>query len=111
MCTRGLRPTATPEPCDDDPGHTFSDKLQYVFTSTAARFSAYQRYNVHRVPFCAANAAKCKLGKVDSASGDPTDQVASRGATAFRMYAALRDDPFYNNVKGLLGAYQTASSA
>jgi hypothetical protein len=27
------------------------------------------------------------------------------------VYAASRDDPFYNNVKGLLGAYQTASSA
>jgi hypothetical protein len=27
------------------------------------------------------------------------------------VYAALRDDPFYNNVKGLLGAYQTASTA
>jgi hypothetical protein len=25
------------------------------------------------------------------------------------VYAALRDDPFYNNVKGLLGAYQTAN--
>jgi len=29
----------------------------------------------------------------------------------FRVYAALRDDPFYNNLKGLLGAYTTASTA
>ena len=29
----------------------------------------------------------------------------------FRVYAALRDDPFYNNPKGLLTTYQTASTA
>ena len=29
----------------------------------------------------------------------------------FRVYSGLRDDPFYNNIKGLLGAYGAASVA
>jgi hypothetical protein len=55
---------------------------------------------------------KCRVGNADSASGDPTNPAGLEGQNhKFRVYAALRDDPFYNNVKGLLGAYQTASTA
>jgi hypothetical protein len=62
--------------------------------------------------FAAANAVNCKVGKTDSASGDPTNPAGLAGRNhRFRVYAALRDDPFYNNVKGLLGAYQTARNA
>lgn len=94
-------------------GHTFSDKIEYVihvdsgkaFGHTAASTSIACR-------FAAANAVKCKLGKADSASGDPTDPAGLEGRNhRFRVYAALRDDPFYNNIKGLLGAYQTAANA
>ena len=62
--------------------------------------------------FAAANTVNCKVGNVDSASGDPTNPAGLEGRNhRFRVYAALRDDPFYNNVKGLIGAYTTASTA
>jgi hypothetical protein len=94
-------------------GHTFSDKVQYTlhvdsgktFESTSASTSIVCR-------FAAANSANCKVGDADSASGDPTDPKGLEGRNhRFRVYAALRDDPFYNNVKGLIGAYQTANTA
>jgi hypothetical protein len=94
-------------------GHTFSDKVQYTmhidsgktFGSTNASTSIVCR-------FAAANSASCKVGDADSAAGDPTDPKGLEGRNhRFRVYAALRDDPFYNNVKGLIGAYQTANTA
>jgi hypothetical protein len=94
-------------------GHSFSDKIEYAlhvdsgktFGRTSATTSVVCR-------FSSANAVKCDLGKLDSASGDPTNPAGLEGRNhRFRVYAALRDDPFYNNVKGLLGAYQAASSA
>jgi hypothetical protein len=94
-------------------GHTFSNKVQYVlhidsgkvFGQTSASTSIECRFD-------AANAVKCDLGKADSASGDPTNPAGLEGHNhRFRVYAGLRDDPFYNNIKGLLGAYQAATQA
>jgi hypothetical protein len=94
-------------------GHTFADKVKYVihvdsgtvFGHTSASTSIVCR-------FSAANAVSCRVGNADSASGDPTDPTGLEGSNhLFRIYAALRDDPFYNNVKGLLEAYQTANAA
>jgi hypothetical protein len=94
-------------------GHTFSDKLQYVFHIDSGK--AFGRTTATTSIVCsfeAANAVKCNVGSVDSASGDPTNAAGVKGRNRrFRVYAAPRDDPFYNNVKGLLGAYQTASTA
>ena len=94
-------------------GRTFSNKVQYVlhvdsgkvFGQTTASTAIECRFN-------AANAIKCDVGKADSASGDATHPAGLEGRNhRFRVYAGLRDDPFYNNVKGLLGAYQTAAQA
>jgi hypothetical protein len=94
-------------------GHTFSDKLQYVFHIDSGKAFGHTTATTSIVcSFAAANAVKCSLGSTDSASGDPTGAAGLEGRKhRFRVYAALRDDPFYNNVKGLLGAYQTASAA
>jgi hypothetical protein len=94
-------------------GHSFSDKMEYVihvdsgttFGHTSASTSIVCR-------FSGANAVKCRMGNTDSASGDPTNLAGLAGRNhRFRIYAGLRDDPFYNNVKGLLSAYQTAATA
>jgi hypothetical protein len=94
-------------------GHSFSNKVQYalhvesgkVFGQTTASTSI-------QCSFETANAMKCDVGKLDAASGDPTNPAGLEGHNhRFRVYAGLRDDPFYNNVKGLLGAYQTANAA
>ena len=94
-------------------GHAFSDRVDYalhvdsgtVFGHTSASTSI-------ECHFAAANAVKCKLGNADSASGDASQLAGLEGRNhKFRVYAGLRDDPFYNNIKGLVSAYTAASSA
>jgi hypothetical protein len=94
-------------------GHTFSDKVQYVFhVDSGKAFGHTTATTSIACRFAAANAVKCTVGKEDSASGDPTNSAGLEGRNhRFRVYAALRDDPFYNNIKGLVGAYTTASTA
>jgi hypothetical protein len=94
-------------------GHAFSNKLQYVFHIDSGKaFGRITATTSILCRFAAANAIKCSVGSTDSASGDPTDPAGLEGRNhRFRVYAALRDDPFYNNVKGLLGAYQAAGAA
>jgi hypothetical protein len=94
-------------------GHTFSDKIQYALHVDSGKVFGHTSASTSIVcHFAATNAANCKVGNVDSASGDPTNPAGLEGRKhRFRVYAALRDDPFYNNIKGLLGAYQMASTA
>jgi hypothetical protein len=94
-------------------GHAFSNKVQYVLHVDSGKvFGHTSESTFIECSFTDANAVKCKLGDADSASGDPTNPAGLEGTNhRFRVYAALRDDPFYNNIKGLLGAYQTANSA
>lgn len=94
-------------------GHTLSDKLQYVFhVDSGQAFGRTSASTLITCRFPAAQEAECRVGNEDSAQGDPTnpDGLAGRNQR-FRVFAALRDDPFYNNVKGLLGAYQKANAA
>jgi hypothetical protein len=94
-------------------GHTFSDKVQYVLHVDSGKvFGHTSASTTIACRFAAANAVRCKVGDEDSASGDPTDPSGLEGRNhRFRVYAALRDDPFYNNLKGLLGAYAAVSDA
>ncbi|MET0231310.1 MAG: DUF4331 family protein, partial [Rhodanobacteraceae bacterium] len=56
-----------------------------------------------------ANEMECRSGYGDYARGDAsvTDVFEKR----FRVFAGLRDDPFFNNVKGTRAAYNTAVAA
>ena len=94
-------------------GHTFSDKAQYVFHVDSGKVFGHTRASTSIVcSFAAKDAARCTVGDVDSVAGDPSNTAGLVGTNhRFRIYAALRDDPFYNNVKGLLGAYKTAGDA
>jgi hypothetical protein len=94
-------------------GHTFSDKVAYVLHVDSGKSFGHTTASTSIVcHFAAANAVKCNVGKADSVSGDPTNPAGLEGRNhRFRVYAALRDDPFYNNVKGLIGAYTAASTA
>src|SRR5882757_6906697 len=94
-------------------GHTFSDKVQYALHIDSGKVFGHTSASTMIVcRFPAANAVHCKVGDQDSASGDPTDPSGLEGRNhRFRVYAALRDDPFYNNLKGLLGAYAAVSDA
>jgi hypothetical protein len=94
-------------------GHTFSDKVDYALHVDSGKAFGHTTASTSIVcRFAAPDAARCKVGDEDTASGDPTNTTGLEGRNhRFRVYAALRDDPFYNNVKGLLGAYQAASAA
>src|SRR4051794_18572631 len=94
-------------------GHGFSDRVDYTLHVDSGKVfghtSASTSIECH---FAAANAAKCKLGNADSASGDASQIAGLEGRNhKFRVYAGLRDDPFYNNIKGLVSAYTAAGKA
>jgi hypothetical protein len=94
-------------------GHTFSDRVEYVLHVDSGRAFGHTTVSTPiACRFAAATAAQCTLGDLDSVSGDPSSTTGLTGRNHhFRVYAGLRDDPFYNNIKGLLGAYQAASAA
>jgi hypothetical protein len=94
-------------------GHGFSNKVQYVLhVDSGSEFGHTTASTAIDCRFAAADAVKCELGTLDSAAGDPQTSSGLEGRKhKFRVYAGLRDDPFYNNIKGLLGAYQAAAEA
>jgi hypothetical protein len=94
-------------------GHSFSDRLAYVFhIDSGRRFGATTATIDLTCRFASATRADCRLGRLDRAQGD-----ASRGAGIessggrFRVFAGLRDDPFFNNVRGTRAAYTAAVKA
>ena len=94
-------------------GHTFSDKVDYVLHIDSGKSFGHTTASTSiTCRFAAANSMTCNLGHADFVSGDPTVTAGIEGRNQrFRVYAGLRDDPFYNNIKGLLAAYQAARSA
>lgn len=88
-----------------------SDKLQYVFhVGSGPRFgqTTAQRDVICR--FATSGLAECWLGDEDYARGDASHELAGvRGA--FRVFAGLRDDPYFNNVKGTRAALEAARAA
>jgi hypothetical protein len=94
-------------------GHSFSDKLSYVFhIDSGPEFgkTAVTTQIVCRFPEPAV--VDCRLGNVDRARGDASRASGLEGARdRFRVFAGLRDDPFFNNVKGTRAAYQVAFAA
>ena len=91
-------------------GHSFSDKLSYVvhvdsggnFGETTATTSIVCRFPEPSV-------TDCRVGSVDLARGDASSSDGLEGKNhQFRVFAGLRDDPFFNNVRGTRAAYQVA---
>jgi hypothetical protein len=94
-------------------GHTFSDKLSYVFhVDSGARFGTTSNTTLIECRFPSAQETACKVGDLDHARGDAS---AAGGLQShnhrFRVFAGLRDDPFFNNVKGTRAAYDVAAAA
>ena len=77
-------------------GHTFSDQLEYVFhIDSGKRFGETTATTDIVCRFASAGNVLCKVGDTAVA----------------RVFAGLRDDPFYNNVKGTREAYAVAADA
>ena len=88
-------------------GRSFSDKLSYVFhIDSGPEFgrTAATTQIVCRFPEPAV--VDCRVGNVDRARGDASRVSGLEGVRhRFRVFAGLRDDPFFNNVKGTRAAY------
>lgn len=93
--------------------HHFSDRLQYVFHvdsgrhfgKTTATTLIVCRFDVHGV-------AECWVGDADYVHGDASNTAGIEGKNRrFRLFAGLRDDPFFNNVKGTREMYGVAGAA
>ncbi len=94
-------------------GHTFSDQLDYTFhIDSGKRFGQTTETTSIVCRVTAANAVDCKAGNADVASGDASDAKGLEGRNKrLRVFAGLRDDPFFNNVKGTRDAYGVAADA
>jgi hypothetical protein len=101
--------------------------LNLVLTIVGGKFSDHVRYAFHidsgRVPgkttttssiecdFNVAVAPECHLGD-DRARGDASVESGVRSEQhRFRVFAGLRDDPFFNNVRGTRAALNVAAEA
>jgi len=94
-------------------GGRFSDQLQYVFhVDSGKHFGKTTATTSIVCRFDAASIVECRAGDVDDASGDASKPSGLEGShRRFRVFAGLRDDPFFNNVKGTRFAYDAAAEA
>ena len=91
-------------------GHTFSDRLHYTFHVDSGRaFGHTTATTTIDCRLATATEMECRAGYGDYARGDSS--VTAVFDKRFRVFAGLRDDPFFNNVKGTRAAYNTAVAA
>jgi hypothetical protein len=93
--------------------HQFSDRLEYVFhVDSGERFGKTTASTLIVCRFDTAQAAECWVGNADYVRGNASDPAGLEGEHhRFRVFAGLRDDPFFNNVKGTREAYNVAGAA
>jgi Domain of unknown function (DUF4331) len=93
--------------------HDFSDRLQYVFhVDSGEQFGKTTATTLIVCQFDAAHTLQCWLGGADYVRGDARDPRGIEGQKRrFRVFAGLRTDPFFNNVKGARAAYEVAGAA
>jgi len=93
--------------------HQFSDRLQYVFhVDSGKKFGKTTTTTLIVCRFDAAAAVECWLGDADYVRGDASHASGLEGKNKrFQVFAGLRDDPFFNNVKGTREMYGVAGSA
>lgn len=94
-------------------GHGFSDQLDYVFHIDSSRQLGAARATLRiACRFPSPEHADCEADGLDQARGDARGEggLWSDGRR-FRVFAGLRDDPFFNNVKGTRAAYLVADAA
>jgi len=92
-------------------GHRFSDRLQYAFhVDSGARFGATTATTTIVCRFDGGSTTECWLGDADHLRGDASGPAGLEGQRhRFRVFAGLRDDPFFNNVKGTRQALNAAA--
>jgi hypothetical protein len=94
-------------------GRSFSDRLEYTFHVDSGRqFGKTTKTVSISCRFHSANDVECRAADADVARGDASDVQGLQGQKHhFRVFAGLRDDPFFNNVRGTRAAYNVAAAA
>ena len=93
-------------------GRQFSDRIEYVFhVQSGPRFGVTPREIPIVCRFEASQRIDCRAGS-ERVHGDAHDErgIASDSGR-LRVFAGLRNDPFFNNVKGTRHAYDAAMEA
>ncbi|HEU0310705.1 MAG TPA: DUF4331 family protein [Sphingomicrobium sp.] len=93
-------------------GHSFSPDLEYAFhIDSGPAYANTKATESIRCRMPSASLIECK-GAQDFALGNASQEagIESRGGH-FRLFAGLRDDPFFNNVRGSRDAYLEAATA
>lgn len=94
-------------------GRQFSDRIAYAFHvdsgakvgATTTTTTIVCRFDLHQL-------AECWLGDVDYLHGNASQPAGLDGERhRFRVFAGLRDDPFFNNVRGTRAALNVAAAA
>lgn len=93
--------------------HQFSDRIQYVFhIDSGERFGKTTASTLIVCRFDAAQTVECWTDNTDYVRGNASNVAGLEGKNRrFRVFAGLRDDPFFNNVKGTRQAYEVAGVA
>ena len=94
-------------------GHAFSDRIDYTFhVDSGARFGHTTATTAIVCRFADSTNTDCRVGDADRAVGDATAANGIAGRKhRFRVFAGLRDDPFFNNVRGSRDAFGVAAEA
>jgi hypothetical protein len=94
-------------------GHSFSNKVEYVFhVDSGKRFGKTTATITIACRIPDATHVDCIAGQDDEAHGDASGTSGLLGnKQRFRVFAGLRDDPFFNNVRGTRAAYNVADAA
>ena len=93
-------------------GHSFSDRLAYVFhIDSGARIGRTADTIDIVCRFDATQRVDCRAGddRVQGDAGRPEGLESEQ--RRFRVFAGLRDDPFFNNVRGTREAYNVVVAA
>ena len=94
-------------------GHSLSDRLTYLFTvDSGAQFGRTTASIEIACRFRTAGVADCAIGDDDHVAGNANGPEGLTGLDGrVRVYAGLRDDPFFNNVRGSRAAYDVAAAS
>ena len=93
--------------------HQFSNRLLYVLhVDSGQSFGKTTASTLIVCRFDVTNNAECWVGNADYVHGNASGPAGLEGENhRFRVFAGLRDDPFFNNVKGTRTAYNVAGAA
>jgi hypothetical protein len=93
-------------------GHSFSNQVDYIFhVDSGKRFGKTTATTAIVCTFKSMTESDCRIGTVDRVTGDASAIAGLAGRNGrSRVFAGLRDDPFFNNVKGSRDAFDYAAA-